>query len=65
MLTIKVKGMTCQHCVMAVKKALIEIEGIRNLEVDLTAGEVRFNEAQPVDLAKVGESIKKAGYEVG
>jgi copper chaperone len=63
--TIKVQGMTCQHCVMAVKKALIEIEGIRNLEVDLTAGEVRFNEAQPVDLAKVGECIKKAGYEVG
>jgi copper chaperone len=63
--TIKVNGMTCQHCVMAVKKALTDIEGIKDLDVDLTAGEVRFDEAQPVDWAKVRERIKKAGYEVG
>jgi copper chaperone len=64
MATIKIKGMSCQHCVMAVKKALSEIAGITNLDVDLTSGEATFDEIQPVDLAKVKERIKKAGYEI-
>jgi copper chaperone len=64
MATIKITGMTCQHCVIAVKKALNEIAGITNLDVDLTSGEATFDETQPVDLATVKERIKKAGYEV-
>ncbi len=39
MTTIKIKGMSCNHCVMAVTKALNEIEGIKNVKVDLAKGE--------------------------
>ena len=64
MTTIKVKGMTCDHCVMAVDKALNQIDGIKNINVDLKKGEATFDEVNPVDLNIVRKAIKKAGYEV-
>jgi copper chaperone len=64
MTTIKIKGMTCNHCVMAVTKALSEIEGIQDIEVNLSKGEATFKEVQPVDMSVVTEGVKKAGYEV-
>jgi copper chaperone len=64
MTTIKIKGMTCNHCVMAVNKALNEIEGIKDIKVDLQKGEATFEEAKTVDMNMVRERIKKAGYEV-
>lgn len=64
MTTIKVNGMTCQHCVMAVKKVLADIGGIENVDVNLSSGEVSFVAAQSVDLSVVKDRIKKAGYEV-
>ena len=64
MTTIKIKGMTCNHCVMAVTKALGEIEGVKDVKVNLEKGEAVFEEAKPVDMNIVRERIKKAGYEV-
>jgi copper chaperone len=64
MTTVKIKGMSCQHCVMAVTKALKEIEGIQDVSVDLGKAEASFNESRPVDKELVEERIKKAGYEV-
>ncbi len=65
MKTIKIKGMSCQHCVKAVTKALSEITGIRDVTVDLERGEATFEEVQPVDQELLRERIKKAGYELG
>ena len=64
MTTIKIKGMSCNHCVMAVNKALNEIDGIRNVKVDLAKGAATFDEGKPIDMDLVRERIKKAGYEV-
>ena len=64
MTKVKIKGMSCQHCVMAVTKALKEIEGVRDVTVDLESGEAAFEETVPVDQTKIKETIKKAGYEV-
>lgn len=65
MTTVKIKGMSCNHCVMAVTKALEEIAGLKNVKVDLKKGEATFDEIGPVDMEKIREQIKKAGYEVG
>ena len=65
MKTIKIKGMSCQHCVKAVVKALSEIEGVTDVKVDLSKGEAVFEEVKPVDMEVLRESIKKAGYQVG
>ncbi len=64
MRTIKIKGMSCQHCVKAVKKALEEIEGVSNVSVDLLKGEAAYDVSRPVDTDVIKEKIKKAGYEV-
>ena len=64
MATIQIKGMSCNHCVMAVTKALGGIDGISNVKVDLAKGEATFDEANPVDRNVIRERIKKAGYEV-
>ena len=65
MKTIKVKGMSCQHCVKAVTKALGDIEGVRDVKVDLAKGEASFEETVPVALEVLQEKIKKAGFEIG
>jgi copper chaperone len=64
MTTIKIKGMSCNHCVMAVTKVLKDIDGIRNVKVDLKNGEAAFDEVDPVDMETIRERIRKAGYEV-
>jgi copper chaperone len=65
MTTIKVKGMSCNHCVMAVTKALGTVDGIQDVKVSLEAGEAVFEETKPVDMTVVKEKIEKAGFEVG
>ncbi|MBN1615118.1 MAG: heavy-metal-associated domain-containing protein [Deltaproteobacteria bacterium] len=64
MKTIRVKGMSCDHCVMAVTKALGSVEGVSNVRVDLASGEASFDETKPVDINLVAERIRKAGYEI-
>lgn len=65
MATIKIRGMSCNHCVMAVTKALSGIDGIKNVKVDLARAEATYDEAKPVDMKLVRDAIVKAGYEVG
>ena len=65
MKTIKINGMSCHHCVMAVIRALEEIDGIRDIRVSLEKGEATFDEEKPVDITIIREKIKKAGYELG
>ena len=61
---IKIKGMSCQHCVMAVTKALSALDGITNVQVDLKTGVATYDETKSVDAKVVAEAIKKAGYDV-
>jgi len=61
---LKVKGMSCQHCVMSVKKALSQLEGIKNVQVDLAKGEVQFDNTKEVVLNRIEKAIEEAGYEV-
>ena len=64
MATIKITGMSCQHCVMAVTKTLTGIDGVSNVKVSLEKGEASFNEAKPVDMSVIKERIRKAGFDV-
>ena len=64
MATIKVKGMSCQHCVASVTKALTDIEGIADVKVDLEAGEATYNENNPVTMETIKDAISRIGFEV-
>ena len=58
---VKVSGMSCQHCVAAVDKAVRAVPGVTDAAVDLAAGAVKVTGA--VDQKQVIEAIKAAGYE--
>jgi copper chaperone len=62
--TIKVKGMSCQHCVASVTKALSGIAGIADVQVNLEKGEATFNEKSPVAKDTIKDAITKIGFEV-
>ena len=64
MKTIKISGMSCDHCVMAVTKALNEINGIENIRVDLNKGEANFDEKAFVEMSLIKEKIERAGFQV-
>jgi len=62
MATIKIKGMSCQHCVASTTKALEGISGISHVEVDLDKGEARYE--GNVDESAVKKAVEKIGFEV-
>jgi len=64
MKSIKIKGMSCQHCVMAVTKALAALDGVKDVKVDLKSGMATYEEVKAIDPKVVAVAIKKAGYEV-
>ncbi len=61
---LKVKGMSCQHCVMSVTKALNQLDGIKNVQIDLAKGEVRFDNTKEVAPNLIEKAIEEAGYQV-
>lgn len=63
MRTIKVSGMSCQHCQKAVAEALEEL-GLGGVSVDLEGGTASFEEDAAVSDAALKEAIEDAGYEV-
>ena len=64
MTTIKVKGMSCQHCVASVTKALSDIDGVTDVQVSLEKGEATFNEKNQVAEQTIKDAITKIGFEV-
>ncbi len=62
--TIKIQGMSCQHCVMSVSKALNSIPGLRNVQVNLATGEATFENTQNISQEKIRQAVEDAGYRV-
>ena len=63
MATVKIKGMSCQHCVASTKKALEDIEGISNVQVNLDNGEATSD--GEVEYQVIAEAINRSGFEAG
>lgn len=59
--TLKVTGMTCNHCVMAVKKALSAIPEVSQVEVSLEKGEAVVSGDVPREVLVA--AVKEEGYE--
>ena len=62
MLSLKVSGMTCGHCVAAVSKAVGAVPGAGEVAVDLDRGQVTV-QGNP-DPGAVRDAIAEEGYEV-
>ena len=62
--TWQVKGMTCEHCVRAVTKAVQSVAGTADVRVDLKSGRLVFKYQPGTDLEQIKANIADAGYEV-
>jgi len=58
----KIEGMSCGHCVMAVKKELAKLN-LAETEVEIGSAKVTFNETE-VNSSEIENAISKAGYRV-
>jgi copper chaperone len=56
-----IEGMSCQHCVMAVKQHLARIPSLVIKEVTIGAASVTFDESKTTD-ARIEKAIAEAGY---
>ena len=63
--TLKIQGMTCNHCVMRVQKALKGVAGVQDALVDLNKAEaaVTFDEGR-VNIDMLSTTVVDAGYKV-
>jgi copper chaperone len=61
--TIQVDGMSCQHCVMRVKKAVEGLAGISDLTVEVGQVKVTFDESK-AKKKDIEDAIVKAGYKI-
>ncbi len=65
--TINITGMTCGHCVSAVKSELSELPGVGSVDVDLVNGgtsTATISSEAPLDSASIGDAVTEAGYTV-
>ncbi len=60
---IKINGMSCGHCSMAVKKALGQIEGVETVEVNLEEKTATISSTTRLDINILKEIIDDEGYE--
>jgi len=63
--TLKVEGMSCNHCVQSVERSVGELAGVDQVKVNLAEGKVAvlFDEAK-VSRAQIEEAIDDQGYTV-
>lgn len=57
---LKIEGMTCGHCVTAIRKALEAVPGVENAEVSLGEGRARV-EGHAL-LEALIEAVEEEGY---
>jgi copper chaperone len=62
-IVISIDGMSCQHCVMRVKRALEGLAGISDLTVEVGSAQMTFDESK-IQQADIENTITKAGYKI-
>ena len=62
---IKVNGMSCDHCVAHVTKALEGLPGVKDVKVSLESGDTSFEKPDAVSMDEVKKAVEEAGYQVG
>jgi copper chaperone len=59
-----VSGMTCSHCASAVRAEIERLPGVREVTVDIDAGEVTVDADGQPDRAAIRAAVEEAGYEL-
>ncbi|HXB46884.1 MAG TPA: heavy metal-associated domain-containing protein [Streptosporangiaceae bacterium] len=59
-----VYGMTCSHCVSAVRTEVAKVQGVRGVEVDLDARQVTVRTDSDPEVAALRAAVEEAGYQL-
>lgn len=62
-MNLKVEGMSCQHCVMAVSQALFAVDGVENVQIKLESKAVDVT-GDKLSEEAIREAVYEAGYDV-
>ena len=58
---LSIEGMSCEHCVQAVTKALMTVSGVTSAQVDLGTNSARI-ESNSSDPAPLVVAVEEEGY---
>jgi copper chaperone len=58
-----IEGMSCQHCVMSVKKAVENIIGVTSAEISIGNAKVTFDGSK-TNRNEIAKAVEDAGYKV-
>lgn len=61
--TLHIHGMTCNHCVMSVRRQLAQFEHLEVEDVSIGSAIVRYDEGR-IEPAALDEAVAKAGFTV-
>jgi copper chaperone CopZ len=59
-----VRGMRCGHCAASVTAEMGALDGVREVEVDVAAGQVTVTSAVPLPSDRVAAVVSGLGYEL-
>ena len=62
--TLMVDGLSCPFCAYGLEKKIKKMDGVEDMEIDLEGGkvEIRFTDREDVDLEKIEEAVRDAGF---
>ena len=62
--TLKVNGMMCEGCEQSIKKALEDINGIKEVKASHITGEVKIIFEKEININMIKNIIEELGYEI-
>ena len=62
-ITIKIEGMSCQHCVNRVKKAIDDVGGVNSSEVSIGSAKAVYDEKR-TNRDDIVNAVKNVGYKI-
>jgi copper chaperone len=60
--TVKIPAINCGHCVMTIKRELMEIEGVSSVEGDAASKTVTVKWTDPADWDIISSLLEEIGY---
>lgn len=64
--TVKVRGMSCQHCQESVTEAISKVVGVASVEVSLEKGAATWKDkdpAAPASMDEIRKAVKAIGFD--
>jgi copper chaperone len=61
-ITLSIPTISCEHCVMTIKRELEEIQGIKEVEGNATKKKITVHWDLPATLEKIKSTLKEINY---